>query len=244
MSGNSKNRQWQYAPGFTFNPKFAPGLFFDTPSEGGEGSGQPNAGGNGGRTFTQEQVDVLVGNARKDGRESALTKLLKDLGVDDAENLKKLVTTARTAEDANKSELQKLTDSLAQAQKKAADAETDAEKQITAIKNRLMISEIKISASRTLTDKEGKVIRPAFRAEALDDLDKFIDRSLITEKDGVYSGIEKALDELAKAKPFLLADAGATGEKSKGSPNPQKKQPEKPQNKQEQRPAQSRSILS
>lgn len=64
----------------------------DTPSDGGEGEGtegdpepdaeegRPEPEGKG-RTFTQEQVNELVGKARKEGRESAMRALYERYGV-------------------------------------------------------------------------------------------------------------------------------------------------------------------
>lgn len=194
--------------------------------------------------MTQEQVDALVGAARKEGREGGISKLLKDLGVEDAEKLKRLIETAKTAEDANKTELQKLNDKLTQAEQKAADLEENARQQLSAIQERLLISEIKIAASRPVMDKDGKVIRAAFHADILDDLGLLIDRSLIVEKDGKYEGVDKALEELAKKKPILLAQAdGGNGKGPKGTPNLLPKKPAQPEN-QEQRPAPSKSIFS
>lgn len=222
---------------------YAPGYFLDADAGNGGGTTPPDAGGNGGKTFTQDQVDALVGNARKEGRDGGVSKLLKDLGVENADSLKALVDNAKKADDANKTELQKLNDQLALAQKKATDAEAQAAKDLAALKERVLVSEIKIAASNPVLDKDNNMVRAAFRAEALGDLAVLIDRSLINEKDGNYEGIDKALEALAKSRPFLLAESSAEPRKAKGTPNPAKKPVDKQPNP-EQRPALKQSILS
>ncbi len=226
---------------------YGPGVFLDADAGGGSGTGspQPDAGGNGGKTLTQEQVDALVGAARKEGRDSGIAKILKDLGVDDADSLKKLVESARTAEDASKTELQKLTDDLAKAQKQAEKLEAETGQKLVAMQERLLVSEIKIAAGRPVVDQDGKVKRAAFHIDILDDIGLLIDRSLITEKDGKYEGIEKALEELAKKKPILLvAQADGKGTKPKGTPDSTQQRQKQENREQRPAPTSSKSIFS
>lgn len=195
-----------------------PMFFYDEGAAGGAPASEqtPDAGASGGKTFTQEEVNRLVGDARKDGRSSGEKSLLESLGLKSADDLKGIVQSAREAEEKNKTELQKAQDAATQ----AASALEEERQAHTATKDtftkRLLDGEIRIAASAAMLDKDGKkVVRPAFRKEALDDVTLLIDRTLITEKDGKFEGLDKALDALAKAKPYLLAGEAQT---PKGTP--------------------------
>lgn len=88
----------------------------------GQQSGQQQA------TFTQEQLNQIVGDRVKRAEDSSIKKLLEGLGVDSAETLTKLVQAERQRIEGEKSELQKLQERLAAAEKDAADAKTRADK--------------------------------------------------------------------------------------------------------------------
>lgn len=59
------------------------------------------------RTFTQADLDLYLGNARKQARDSALNELLKELDLEKLDDLKMTVTTAKAKADAEKSDLEK-----------------------------------------------------------------------------------------------------------------------------------------
>ncbi len=68
----------------------------------------PTGDGTGGEpTFTQKQLDELIGTARSKGRESGATAILKDLGIEDLKTLKAVVTDHRESQQASMTELQK-----------------------------------------------------------------------------------------------------------------------------------------
>lgn len=153
----------------------------------------------------QEELNKQFAERAQRAADSERKKLLEALGVKDADEAAALLKVAREAEDKTKTETEKL-----QAQIKAADearvkAENEAKEKTEAANKRLLDSEIKINASTALIEKD-KIVRPAFRREALDDVLLLIDRKLIEEKDGAFKGVDKALAELAKAKPWLLEE--------------------------------------
>lgn len=76
-------------------------------------------------------------------KSDALSSLFKDLGVEDADSLKGIVTKAKEAEDANKTELQKKEDALLQTTK-----------ELSAVKNENMILKAKLSAVELGADLE------------------------------------------------------------------------------------------
>lgn len=183
-----------------------PRVFYDANSGGGGGgSTEPPEGDNKpkGKTFTQEELDTLFSQRATQARNSALSDLFKDLGVENVESLKAIITDKQQADDAQKSELQKAQDDKAKAEKALADQKTAHDTAIAELEKRIQDSEIKILAGREVKDKDGKVIRPKFLADALDVVLTTLDRKAIVLKDGAYTGIEEALESLAKAKEFL-----------------------------------------
>jgi len=209
-----------------------PAIFFDAPDDSGGGgnpsatnsstnpaaSQSPNAGANGGTSYTQEQLDQMFADRARRGEEAAKKALYESLGVKDDTEFQAYLKTKKAAEDANKTELQKAQDDLAGA-KKAAEAKEAAHKQeVESLNKRLLDTEIKQLAGRPATDKDGKVTRQAFRTEAIDDIPLLIAREGIAEKDGKYTGIEEALASLAKAKPHWLSDGQQTQKLAKGTP--------------------------
>lgn len=87
-------------------------------TSGGAGGGG-NAGGSGGgdRTFTQADVDRLMGATRQEARDRATGELLKELGLENVDALKGLVTQHRERENAGKTEAEKLKADLAERDK-------------------------------------------------------------------------------------------------------------------------------
>ncbi len=193
---------------FIFGSLLRPLFWLDEPGAGGTSSEQtPNAGANGGKTFTQDEVNAIVGRTRTEGREVGERALLEKLGVKSADDLTSIIQAARQAEEANKTELQRAQDAKAASDAALAEERQQREEERNAFTKRLLDGEIRIAASTAVMDKDGKkVIRPAFRKEALEDVTLLIDRKQITEKDGKFEGLDKALEELAKAKPYLLEE--------------------------------------
>lgn len=210
-------------------------VFFDEADTGGAGTlddpkkdvKEENSGATG---VSQDKVNELVGSARVEGRAAGEKALLESLGVESKETLQSLVKSAKEAEDANRSELEK-----ARAEQERLQQEKDAASEnIGALKRRLLDTRIEIVASKPVVDKDGKVTRPAFRDDALDIVLMTIDRALIAEgDDGTYSGIEEALVKLAEKRALLLKEADEkTTEHLKGSPSSRKSYFQRPENKQ------------
>jgi hypothetical protein len=57
-------------------------------------------------TFSQEQVDALVGKARQSARNATTEKILADLGIETLDDAKSVLATAKKLDDANKTELE------------------------------------------------------------------------------------------------------------------------------------------
>lgn len=114
-----KRRTWYEGEGKPPTPDTAPGT---------------NGGGSTGATFTQADVDRIVGERAKRAKETGLSEFLKELGFEKADDLKALVTNAKAKADSEKSDLEKAQAELerwkteAESQK-AAFAQMQAERQ-------------------------------------------------------------------------------------------------------------------
>lgn len=183
----------------------------------------PDAGANSG-TLTQDQVNQIVADRVKRAEEATVKKLLDGLGVQSADEIKSILEAKKAADEANKTELEKAASKATTAEAKLKQAEADHATKLEQMQKRILDSEIKQLAGRAITDKDGKVTRAAFRPEALEDILLLLDRTAIEDKEGSYTGIDKALESLAKAKPYLLSD-GQTSPAQKGTPKPGERKP-------------------
>ncbi|MBK8467737.1 MAG: hypothetical protein IPL32_18135 [Chloracidobacterium sp.] len=214
-------------------------MYFDANSGGGGGGKDGNADGDGdankpkGKTFTQEELDALFAQRAKQAGNSALTDLFKELGVENADSLKAVITKAKEADDANKTELQKALDKVTATEKAFADQKIAHDTAIAELSKRILDSEIKIAAGNEVKDKDGNVLRPRALPDALDVVLLGISRSEIVQKENAYSGIEEALAVLFKSKPFLFE--AETEPPTKGTPPGQP--PRKPNLQQKQNAA-------
>jgi colicin import membrane protein len=154
----------------------------------------------------QEELNKQFADRAARATEAERKRILEELGVKDPEEAKALLKIAREADEKTKSETEKLAAKAKAAEEAKERAETEAKAKLDEANKKLLDSEIKISARTAVTDKAGKVTRAAFRKEAMGDVLLLIDRKEIEEKDGEFKGVEKALEALAKAKPYLLEE--------------------------------------
>lgn len=215
-----------------------PGVRFaaDDPGNGQQVAGKPDANGSGNPGPSQEELNRQFAERAKRAEEAERKRLLESLGVQSEDDLKAIVQAKKQAEEAAKSELQKLADKTTAAEAKAAKLEAEAAEKIAAMQKRLLDSEIKQLAGRAV-EKDGKTLRAAFRVEALDDILLLIDRAEIKDEDGKYTGIDKALEALAKTKPYLLAETQSAQNQPKGTPPPAARKPMAQQAQQGNEPA-------
>lgn len=181
------------------------------------------------KTFTQEQVDTIVSDRLTRKEKNVTDALLTSLGVKDPAEAKAIIEASKKASDAQKSETERLQKEVADFKTAAEKATKEAQDQVTAMQKRILDSELRIAASQAVMGKEKKdgkeqdiVVRSAFKTEALDDVLLLVDRTKITEKDGKYEGIAEALNTLAKAKPYLMAETVAVKLVGKGTPDARK----------------------
>lgn len=182
----------------------------------GTGQTPPNSTGNAG--LTQEEVNRIAGERAKRAEESTRKQLWEALGIKSQEEWDAYLKAKKEQEDANKSELQKLADKAETEKQRADRLETEKKTEAEALQKRIVDGEIKLLASQPVLDKDGKVTRAAFRPEALEDVTLLIERAEIKDEDGKITGIDKALEALAKAKPYLLAEQTTSTTKGPGTP--------------------------
>ncbi len=145
-------------------------------------SQQQQGGGGGDRTFTQSDVDQLIGERLRREREK----------IGDLDELRRKAGELDKLRDAQKSELEKAVENARR--EAAAEATTAATKTLN---RRLLQAEVKAAAAGKLSNPEDAV--------ALLNMDGFVvsdDGSIDTKP------IERAIDQLIKDKPYL-AGAGA-----------------------------------
>jgi hypothetical protein len=172
----------------------------------------PDAGGNGGPN--QAELNRQFSERAERAASAAKKELWAVLGVNSQDEFEAFVKAKKEADDAQKTEMQKLTEAAKKAQKALDNAQ-----------KRIMDGEIKLLATQPV-EKDGKVTRAAFRPDALDIVITLIDRNGIQDDDGKLTGIDTALEALAKEKPFLLVgDGKAQAPVTKGTPAPAQPKP-------------------
>ena len=170
----------------------------ETPAPDGAGTPPPA----GGKTFTQEELDRII--AERLGREREKTKDYDELKKK-ADELKKLQDAQLTEQERQKKELDEAT---------AAKADMEA----------------KLKAKEL--EAQGILIRAEVRVQAAklgfanpDDAYALADLAAVKVTDaGEVAGVDKALEKLAKDKPYLInKDSGATGTPRRAAPGGQPK---------------------
>lgn len=166
------------------------GWKYDADKGDGGGGGDPDGGDDKPgdkttKTFTQEDVDRIVGERAKRAGDSAVAKFLETLGVKDAEEARAKLKAAADAAQAQLSEAEKL---------KARNSELEAAAREATERARATA----VSAAIKLAAAAQNFRNPETAA-------KLIDRAGIeVADDGTVSGVDAALKALAKAEPYLL----------------------------------------
>lgn len=152
--------------------------------------------------LSQEQVNKLVGEARKKGRETGLADLLKELGVDDAAALKTFVADAKQRAEAELTEVQKAQAAREKAEKEAADAKAQLEAEQRARREDRRNGRIAAAA-----DKAGAVDHADVLAWALGQGDLLT--ATMNEAGAVDDkAVEKLIADARKAKPHFFKSGG------------------------------------
>lgn len=168
---------------------------------------KPEKDANGGGTedkksFTQAELDRMFVERAKQAEQSAVSKLLQGLGFANSDELKTLVQSAKDAEAARLSDLEKVQKELSDHKARAEKAEAEAEQAITLANTRLIESVVLAEAARP----EYK-----FLPDAMPDVWRFVDRSkLAVDETGNVTGAADAVKAVAKDKPYMVQQQGTT----------------------------------
>lgn len=183
------------------------------PDTGGTGGQDPNAGGNDGGTgtkvqFTPEQqaaIDAIiaerVSRANRSAAKAALEARAKELGYESVEEMEAALREHKKAQDAQKTEAQKLQEALEAEKTKATQAAERAKRALI----KAAFAEQAIAANLVSVDD----------AFALADLS-----GVEVSDDGTVTGAKEAVEQLVKAKPYLVKQAGGPGGSAGGGGNP------------------------
>lgn len=153
------------------------------------------------KTFTQDEVNDLIGERAKRAKEAARKEILESLGFEKLDDLKGVVSTFREQQAAQKSELEKAQETLSETQRKLAEQER---KRVDGLIN----AEVLYRAAQM------NFVNPK---EAL----RLIDISQVNVgDDDVVTGVEEALKALAEASPHLLKSDTGRRAPNLGATNP------------------------
>ena len=133
--------------------------------------------------FSQAELDRIAGTSRADGRGQATKELLEKLGVDSVEALEARVKAAKDAEDAGKTELQRLEDRA-----KAAEQERD----------RASALALRSVATARL---EGSLRDAGIKPERIPAALKLVDLGSLKVEGTDVSGVSEAIDSVKTASP-------------------------------------------
>lgn len=157
------------------------------------------------RTFTQADVDALMGKTRKDARETAINGLLKELEIGSMDDLKTFFSEAKTLKDAQLSEAEKQKNALADAERKIKETETNAQTVLRQANERLMRAAVLAEAMKpdyNLPPSAGQDVWLFVKSEQLDTL-------TLTDA-GEVEGVAKALTAVLKDRTYLQGKAHGT----------------------------------
>ena len=152
--------------------------------EGEGGAVTPQPAGGQSRTFTQEQLDAIVGERATRAKSAAINDLLGELGFEKADELKALVQSAREQADAQKSETQTAGGSGRFPRTRAA---------VGAGERDTMLQIAVQAASAKLGIVDAEVALALIRG------------TIEFDNDGKPQGVEAALSKLLADKPYLKA---------------------------------------
>jgi hypothetical protein len=193
---------------FGFFGLVKPAMYFAPDAEGNGGGdgeqtppGSETPPGNKGKdaeaklTHTQAELSAMLGDRATRASASAIAALLEKAGYKTVEEMNAALEEGKKLKQSQMSEAEKTAAALKAAEERAAKAEADKTEALSKANERLMKAAVLSQATGA-----------GFRAESVNDVWLVIDRSKIEEKDGEFKGLKEAIEAVAKAKPFWLAD--------------------------------------
>lgn len=190
MSGNTGNQDPNGTPIESGN------LGAQTPAQGtGQPPGQPPqtppggaAGGDQERTFTQADVDRLMGERAHRASQAAVSELLQELEIENLDGLRQTVQAHRAAQEAQMTELER-------AQRRIQELDEERKRLETENRTRMLETEV-VTVSTSLGFRNPR------DGIALADLS-----AVTIGDDGKVAGVEEALKALLEVRPYLKGEA-------------------------------------
>lgn len=167
------------------------------------------------KTLTQEEFDSLVQDRVARASKSSQEKLAKELGFASVEELTAAAKAHKEAQEAAKTETQRLQEAKEAAERKAQEEATKATEALTKADKRIIRTEV-----RSLARELGAV--------DLDDVEILLEKSggeIKVDEEGNVTGAKEALEALKTAKPHLFTAEKQTPAPVGGPLNPPKKAP-------------------
>lgn len=158
--------------------------------------------------MSQADFDRIIGERVNRAKSSTSEELLKALGVESPDQAKELIKAAQEAKESQMTEVQKWQAKAEQAAQAATQAQKDKE-QADALRQETLL--------RFEVMQEAMKADYGLNPQALADVWTLIDKSEIKlDETGKATGIDKALQALVKAKPYLVNSTN--GAKTPGTP--------------------------
>lgn len=165
-----------------------------------------------GKTYTQAEVDALDIKQQKRYAAAGQKKLLEDLGIESADEIKALVEAKKASEEATKSEAQKALDAALKAQAEAEAAKAEA--QTETMKGRL-------ATALLASTGEGDNVLPGVDPTLLEGaMTIALVAAQSSSADNLDEKIAEAVEETRKKAPVLFGSTSAGGKPptSQGTP--------------------------
>lgn len=179
----------------------------------GEGQGDDtgqgeNSTGSTGKTFTQSDVDKIVGRRAKAAETAARNALLAELGVDDLGGLKATLEAKRQADEANMTEAEKLRADAAKAK-----AEAEAEKAAATAER------IQSRLSRAMLSGDAP-IQPTRLEDALELAQRPLREAEGDEDDRITAAVDRVRERFPEWFASAQGEGDENGTKRTGTPPP------------------------
>lgn len=169
----------------------------NAPAPGGQTQTTPTAGANAGneagsgeKMVPQTDVDKIAGQARKEGKSAERAALLQELGVKNLDEAKVAIKATEDARLAQLSEAERMKAEIAARDAKLAELQQSTAQANAAALNAQLRAEVVSKASGRFQNAEAVL--------------KLADLSGVKFEDGKFSGLDEALEKVAKDFPFTL----------------------------------------
>lgn len=150
--------------------------------------------------FTQADLDKIAGNARQDGRAAGQKELLEALGVQDIDAAKVRIEAAKAAEDAQKTELQRLVE-----ERDAAKAEAAKQAQVA-------------TTALVVTRLEGALRDAGLKGQRLASALRLADLGSLKVEGTEVKGVAEAVAAVKEASPEWFGPPTSPPDASLGAP--------------------------